>query len=57
MTRMPTYHSASSSMAEDLFIRLFSETFGAEKAEYLYFQYHFYNIYQNSRYADFMLEN
>ena len=29
---MPAYHSASGSMAEDLFIRLFSETFGAEKA-------------------------
>lgn len=54
---MQTYHSASGSMAEDLFIRLFSETFGAEKAGYLYSQYHFYDIYQNSRYADFMLEN
>ncbi len=54
---MPAYHSASGSMAEDLFIRLFSETFGAEKAGYLYSQYHFYDIYQNSRYADFMLEN
>lgn len=27
---MPTYHSASGSVAEDLFIELFSETFGAE---------------------------
>lgn len=54
---MPAYRSASGSMAEDLFIRLFSETFGAEKAGYLYSQYHFYDIYQNSRYADFMLEN
>ena len=44
---MPTYHSASSSVAEDLFIELFSETFGAEKAGYLYSQYHFYDIYQN----------
>ena len=33
---MPTYHSASGSVAEDLFIELFSETFGAEKAGYLY---------------------
>ena len=57
VTGMPAYHSASGSMAEDLFIRLFSETFGAEKAGYLYSQYHFYDIYQNSRYADFMLEN
>ena len=54
---MQVHHSASGSMAEDLFIRLFSETFGAEKAGYLYSQYHFYDIYQNSRYADFMLEN
>ena len=54
---MPTYHSASGSVAEDLFIELFSEAFGAEKAGYLYSQYHFYDIYQNSRYADFVLEN
>ena len=30
---MPTYHSASGSVAEDLFIELFSETFGADHAE------------------------
>ncbi|MCD8036878.1 MAG: DEAD/DEAH box helicase [Clostridiales bacterium] len=54
---MPTYHSASGSAAEDLFIELFSDVFGAEKAGYLYSQYHFYDIYQNSRYADFVLEN
>ncbi|MBD5085483.1 MAG: DEAD/DEAH box helicase [Clostridiales bacterium] len=54
---MHSYHSASGSIAEDLFIDLFSETFGAEKAGYLYSQYHFFDIYQNSRYADFVLEN
>ena len=54
---MIQYHSASGSVAEDLFIDLFSDTFGAEKAGYLYSQYHFYDIYQNSRYADFVLEN
>ena len=54
---MPSYRSVSGSPAEDLFIDLFSETFGAEKAGYLYSQYHFYDIYQNSRYADFVLEN
>ena len=54
---MPQYHAQSGSGAEDLFIELFSDTFGAEKAGYLYSQYHFYDIYQNSRYADFMLEN
>ena len=31
---MPTYRSASGSSAEDLFIELFSDTFGAEKAGY-----------------------
>lgn len=41
------------SAAENLFIELFSDTFGAEKAGYLYPQYHFTDIYQNDRYADF----
>ena len=54
---MPTYHSVFGSVAEDLFIALFQDTFGAEKVGYLYSQYHFYDIYQNSRYADFVLEN
>ncbi len=54
---MAVQHSASGSIAEDLFIELFSEAFGAEKAGYLYLQYHFYDIYQNSRYADFLLES
>ena len=35
---MRTYHSASGSSAEDLFIELFSDIFGAEKAGYLYSQ-------------------
>ena len=51
------YQSVSGSAAEDLFIELFSDTFGAEKAGYLYSQYHFYDIYQNSRFADFIIEN
>lgn len=42
------YRSASGSVAEDLFIELFSDVFGAEKAGYLYSQYHFFDIYQNS---------
>ena len=54
---MAVQHSASGSIAEDLFIELFSDAFGAEKAGYLYSQYHFYDIYQNSRYADFLLES
>lgn len=54
---MPAYRSASGSSAEDLFIELFSDAFGAEKAAYLYTQYPFSDIYQNSRFADFLLEN
>ncbi len=54
---MNNYHSVSGSSAEDLFIDLFAETFGAEKAGYLYSQYPFYDIYQNARFADFVLEN
>ena len=54
---MTNYQSVSGSSAENLFIELFSDTFGVKKAGYLYSQYHFYDIYQNSRYADFLLEN
>ena len=54
---MHSYQSASGSVAEDLFIEIFSDTFGAEKAGYLYTQYPFYDIYQNSRFADFVMEN
>ena len=54
---MSTYHAASGSSAEDLFIELFSDTFGAEKAGFLYSQYPFFYIYQNSRFADFLIEN
>ena len=48
--------AASGSSAEDLFIDLFSDTFGAEKAGYLYSQYHFFDIYNNDRFADFLIE-
>lgn len=51
------YYSNSGSFGENLFIQLFSDTFGAEKTEFLYSQYPFYDIYQNNRYADFVLEN
>ena len=54
---MSEYRAASSSSAEDLFIELFTDTFGAEKAGYLYSQFHFYDIYQNDRFADFFLES
>lgn len=51
------YRAVSGSSAENLFIELFCDTFGAEKAGYLYSQYHFYDIYQNDRYADFLIES
>lgn len=54
---MSNLHATSGSKAEDLFIELFADTFGAEKAGYLYSQYPFYDIYQNSRFADFVLDN
>lgn len=49
--------SVSGSRAEDLFIDLFADTFGAEKAGYLYSQYPFFDIYQNARFADFVCES
>lgn len=49
--------SISGSSAEDLFIDLFADTFGAEKAGYLYSQYHFFDIYNNDRFADFLIES
>lgn len=54
---MVEYKSASGSQAEDLFIEIFADTFGAEKAGYLYSQYPFYDIYQNARFADFVCES
>ena len=54
---MKNQFASVGSSAEDLFIELFSDTFGAEKAGYLYSQYPFYDIYQNSRFANFVLEN
>ena len=54
---MSVYKSLSGSSAENLFIDLFSETFGAEKAGFLYSQYPFTDIFQNQRFADFVLES
>ena len=49
--------AASGSSAENLFISLFEDVFGAEMTGYLYSQYPFFDIYQDSRFADFLLEN
>ena len=54
---MTSGFATTSSKAEDLFVDLFCDVYGAEKAEYLHPQYHFYDIYNDSRYADFLLEN
>jgi len=54
---MSKLRSVSGSIAEDLFIDIFTEAFGAEKAGYLYSQYPFYDIYNNSRFADFVVDN
>lgn len=43
------------SKAEDLFVQLFCETFGPDKAENLYIQHPFIDIYGNHRYIDFAL--
>ncbi|MFI3327016.1 MAG: ATP-dependent helicase, partial [Clostridia bacterium] len=54
---MPKTNYGTGSPAEDLFVELFADAFGAERAKYLYHQYSFYDIYQNNRFADFVLEN
>ena len=54
---MSQYRAASGSSTENLFIRLFEDVFGAEKTGYLYSQYQFSDIYSDTRYADFLLEN
>lgn len=45
------------SVAEDLFIELFCEAFGPEKANYLGIQYPFVDIYGNHRFIDFAIES
>ncbi|GAV25193.1 DEAD/DEAH box helicase [Carboxydothermus islandicus] len=44
------------SVAEDLFIEIFSEVFGVEKTKYLFYQYPVVDIYGRSRFIDFALE-
>ena len=41
---MTMLHAASGSSAENLFISLFEDVFGAEKTGYLYSQYPFFDI-------------
>ncbi|KLU62367.1 type-1 restriction enzyme R protein [Peptococcaceae bacterium CEB3] len=46
-----------SSIAEDLFVELFCDTFGPDKSQYLFLQYPFTDIYGNRRFIDFALES
>jgi hypothetical protein len=43
------------SIAEELFIDIFSDTFGVEKTNYLFIQYPVVDIYGNNRFIDFAL--
>ena len=55
---MPTsFANAGHSVAEDLFIELFCEAFGPERAQYLYMQYPFADIYGGQRFIDFALRD
>lgn len=45
------------SKAEDLFVQLFCEAFGPERADNLFVQYPFVDIYGKYRYIDFALED
>jgi superfamily II DNA or RNA helicase len=45
------------SVAEDLFVELFCDTFGPDKSQYLFIQYPFVDIYGSKRFIDFALKN
>lgn len=45
------------SQAEELFLDLFSDVFGPDNASLLYPQYGFVDIYNNTRFTDFMMNN
>lgn len=47
---------SANSAAEDLFVQLFCETFGPDKADELFVQYPFVDIYGRHRFIDFALE-
>ncbi|QNO14097.1 DEAD/DEAH box helicase [Alkalicella caledoniensis] len=57
MTKSIIKSSAVGSVAEDLFVDLFCEVYGPDKAEFLFVQYPFVDIYGNHRYIDFALES
>ncbi len=57
MEREVRYTTSLASVAEDLFVELFCETFGPDKTQYLSVQHPFADIYGNRRYIDFALES
>ena len=57
MEKQTTYSNKVNSLAEDLFVEIFCETFGPEKTQYLFTQYPMVDIYGNHRYIDFALES
>lgn len=57
MENLTTYSNKVNSLAEDLFVEIFCETFGPEKTQYLFTQYPMVDIYGNHRYIDFALES
>ena len=52
----PTFCVDAATPAEDLFVELFNETFGLEKAQYLMNEYPCKDIYGNNRYIDYVLQ-
>lgn len=57
MENQTTYSKKVNSLAEDLFVEIFCDTFGPEKTQYLFTQYPMVDIYGNHRYIDFALES
>jgi superfamily II DNA or RNA helicase len=57
MENKAKYTTNLASVAEDLFVELFCDTFGPEKTQYLSVQYPFVDIYGNQRFIDFALES
>ena len=57
MTATIKQSGSLASVAEDLFVELFCDTFGPDKSQYLFLQYPFTDIYGNRRSIDFALES
>lgn len=57
MTEKIKQKGSLGSIAEDLFVELFCDTFGPDQAQYLFLQYPVTDIYGNRRSIDFALES